>query len=144
MRLAMGDSESKPGAPFMEGRESREQFGESLAEEKADKLRLGSTLLFQAKKHDRPMPFVAPSWARRFTEDDLRLRPHATSDGYGDLSLEYGYWWVEWGGHLDTVTDNEKFETNCWLLCLACGITLRTVAIMVPKIGLSIGLGLCR
>ena len=38
----------------------------------------------------RPMRYVPPEFARRFTEEDLVLRDHR--------SLEYGYWWVEWGG----------------------------------------------
>ena len=53
------------GAAFMEGRESREKFGESLALDKTDNHRLGSTILIQARKHDQPMPFVAPPWARK-------------------------------------------------------------------------------
>src|SRR5690606_33759362 len=50
-----GDSRMafEAGAPFMEGRESREQFGEPLAQERADRWRLGSTLLFQARKHEQ-------------------------------------------------------------------------------------------
>lgn len=106
------------GAPFMEGRESCEQFGESIALAVADKKRLGSTLLFQAKKHDRPMPFKAPDWARRFTEEDLRLRPHGTTDGFGDLGLEYGYWWVEWGGQHDTITHNELIRDELMAILL--------------------------
>ena len=34
------------GAPFYEGRESRESFGEDLAQEKPDQQRLGSSLMF--------------------------------------------------------------------------------------------------
>ena len=109
------------GAPFMEGRESREQFGESLAQPVADKQRLGSSLMFQARKHDRPMPFQAPAWARKFTEDDLRLRPHGSATaGHGDLGLEYGYWWVEWGGQLDTIADNEQIRDE--LLAIVMGV----------------------
>ena len=89
------------GARFRHGREATDEYGESLAQPTADRQTLGSTLLFTARRHDRPMPFVAPSWARRFTEEELRLRPHA-SQGYGG-NLEYGYWWVEWGGQLDTI-----------------------------------------
>jgi FAD-dependent oxidoreductase family protein len=85
------------------GRESQDQHGESLAQLTADKMRLGSSLMFQARRHDRPMPFAPPSWARNFSEEDLKLRPHASTTGdHGDLNLEYGYWWIEWGGHLDT------------------------------------------
>lgn len=108
------------GAPFMEGRESREQYGESLAQSVADNHCLGSTLLFQARKHDRPMPFRAPAWARKFSEADLQLRPHGTTAGMGDLGLEYGYWWAEWGGQLDTIKDNEHIRDE--LLAIVLGI----------------------
>ena len=106
------------GAAFREGREDREAFGESLAVETADPKRLGSTLLFQARKHDRPMPFTPPDFARPFTEDELKLRPHATAvDDYGH---EYGYWWVEWGGQVDTVKDNETIRDE--LLAILMGV----------------------
>src|SRR5687768_10345005 len=55
------------GAPFMRGREGREAFGETLAPAMGDEKTLGSTILFQARKHSRPMPYVAPPWVRRFS-----------------------------------------------------------------------------
>ncbi len=106
------------GAPFRRGRESREEYAEPLAEETADTLSLGSTLLFTARRHDRPMPFQAPPWARVFTEDDLRLRSHAQAGV--DRGLEYGYWWVEWGGTLDTIKDNEAIRDE--LLAIMLGV----------------------
>ena len=110
------------GAAYLEGREGKERFGESLAQPEPDHKRLGSTLLFMARKHDRPMPFKPPSWARKFSEDDLRLRPHATADvRHGlDYGLEYGFWWIEWGGDLDTIRDNEKVRDE--LLAIVMGI----------------------
>jgi hypothetical protein len=113
-RLAM-----EAGAAFMEGRESRDQFGESLADQRADQQRLGSTILLQARKHDRPMPFVAPPWARRFTREDLRLRLYAVP-GEEEPTHEYGYWWAEWGGTRDTIKDNERIRDE--LLAVALGI----------------------
>lgn len=106
------------GAPFMEGREAESEFSEGLAGEEPDNKRLGSTLLFQARKHDHPMPFTAPSWARKFTEEDLKHRPHASK--FMDYGLEYGYWWVEWGGHLDTIKDNEEIRDE--LLAIVMGV----------------------
>jgi hypothetical protein len=106
------------GAEFRVGREARSEFGESLAVDTADTKRLGSTLMFQAKKHDRPMPFTPPAWARKFTEHDLRLRPHASAEV--DLGLEFGYWWVEWGGELDTIRDNETIRDE--LLAILLGV----------------------
>lgn len=106
------------GAAFMEGREAKADFGESLARDQADRKRLGSSLLFMGRKHDRPMPFIPPPWARKFTEDELRLRPHATGDV--DYGLEYGFWWLEWGGHLDTIRNNEEVRHE--LLAIVMGI----------------------
>ncbi|MEC8931077.1 MAG: FAD-dependent oxidoreductase [Candidatus Latescibacterota bacterium] len=106
------------GAAFREGRESKAEFGEPQAQEEADNKRLGSTLLFQARQHDYPVPFVAPPWVRKFTEHDLRLRPHGAPGV--DRGLEYGYWWVEWGGVLNTVKDNETIRDE--LLAIMLGV----------------------
>ncbi len=79
------------GAAFLYGRESVDQFGESLAQLKSDNKHLGSSFIFQARKHDKPMPFKAPKWARKFNEEDLKLRPHADPNT-ADMSVS-----VRWG-----------------------------------------------
>jgi len=103
---------AESGADCRMGRESRSEYGESLAPEQADACTLGSTILFQARKHPHPMPFTAPPWARRFSEEDLRLRSHR--------ELDYGYWWVEWGGTLDTIKDGDRIRHE--LLAIALGV----------------------
>ncbi len=110
---------AQAGAAFMQGRESRDQFGESLAQEKADNKRLGSTILMQARRHDQPMPFVAPQWARKFSREDLKLRLYATP-GDEKPTHEYGYWWAEWGGEIDTLKQNEQIRDE--LLAIVLGI----------------------
>jgi hypothetical protein len=107
------------GALFMEGREDRQAFGESLALAEPDNNRLGSTILIQARKHAQPMPFVAPDWARDFSAEDLALRLYATP-GEEEPTHEYGYWWAEYGGTLDTVKDNEAIRDE--LLAIVLGI----------------------
>ncbi|MBI5692795.1 MAG: FAD-dependent oxidoreductase [Verrucomicrobia bacterium] len=107
------------GAPFMRGREGRETFGETLAPEAGDAKTLGSTILFQARRHGRPMPYVAPPWVRKFRPEDFRLRPFGKA-GSSDLGLEYGYWWIEWGGCLDTLKDNERIRDE--LLAITLGV----------------------
>ena len=99
---------AEAGAAFRHGREGRDEWDESLAEQRGDARTLGSSLLFQARNVGYPVPFEAPPWARRFTEDDLRLRHHASTGT--DRGLEYGYWWVEWGGTLDTIKDNQTIR----------------------------------
>lgn len=86
------------GADFRIGRESKEMHGETLALEKDDTQTLGSSILITSRKTERPVPFVPPPWARKFSPDLLRFRPIN--------SFEYGFWWVEWGGQLDTIKDN--------------------------------------
>lgn len=105
-------------AAFTHGREGRTAFNESLAPEEADHRTLGSTLLFMARKHDRPMPYVAPPWARKVTPEELRRRQWKDSKhGY---SYEYGFWWLEWGGHLNTIKDNEAIRDE--LLSILFGV----------------------
>jgi hypothetical protein len=103
---------AEAGAEFRVGREARSEFGESLALDQADRKTLGSSIMFTARKHDRPMPFVAPPWARPFTEEALRLRGHRET--------EYGYWWLEWGGQLDTITDSRAIRQE--LLRIVMGV----------------------
>ncbi|RAV02324.1 FAD-dependent oxidoreductase [Paenibacillus sp. YN15] len=100
------------GAVFMTGRESSGQYGESLAGEEADPYCLGSSLLFTARDMGRPMRFIPPEWARSFSEEDLKFRSHS--------SWEYGYWWVEYGGLMDTIQDNETIRDE--LLAIMMGV----------------------
>ncbi|HEU5080161.1 MAG TPA: FAD-dependent oxidoreductase [Opitutaceae bacterium] len=100
------------GAEFTKGREGRDAFGESLAQPQADTKTLGSSILFTARRYETPQPFRAPAWVRRFQRRDFKLRPF---DGY-----EYGYWWAEWGGQLDTIKDNALIRHQ--LLRIALGI----------------------
>jgi hypothetical protein len=91
------------GAPFRYGREARAEFAESWAPEEADDLVLGSTIMFAARDVGRPVPFVPPAWAHVFPdEESLPFRNHD--------DFQSGYWWIEWGGQLNTITDNEAIR----------------------------------
>jgi hypothetical protein len=100
------------GAEFRTGRETRDEFRETLAPQSPDNETLGSSILFTSKKHDRPMPFTPPPWARPVTKAMLNKRP--------TNSWEYGYWWIEWGGNLDTIRDNERIRYE--LLRIVMGV----------------------
>ena len=109
-----GDSRlgREAGADGRIGRESRAEHDESMAGQMADSQTLGSSILLTGRKHETPQPFRAPSWIRKFTKADLNHRPIH--------SYEYGYWWFEWGGHLDTIADNEAIRHE--LLRIVLGI----------------------
>ncbi len=100
------------GAEIRSGREARSEFNETLAPEKADKETLGSSILFTSKLHHKAMPFMAQKWARKVTKEHLKFR--------NINSWEYGYWWIEWGGSLNTIHDNERIRFE--LLSIVMGI----------------------
>jgi len=104
---------AEAGAAFRMGREARGEFGESMAPREADHKLLGSSILFTTRRHDRPMPFVAPDWIRRFpTCKDLPHRGHG--------SWNWGFWWVEFGGELNTIKEGEPIRDE--LLAAALGV----------------------
>lgn len=90
------------GAEIRWGREAKSEFNESLALDQADRQTLGSSILFTARDYGKPVPFTPPKWARKVTKQQLKFR--------GVNSWEYGYWWIEWGGQLDTIRDNERIR----------------------------------
>ena len=90
------------GAGFRAGRESKSEYNEPFANDEADDKSLGMSLLFEAEDMGHSVPFIPPPWIRKFTEEDLRNRYH--------YPYNYGFWWVEWGGCLDTVKDTSKIR----------------------------------
>jgi hypothetical protein len=100
------------GALFTTGREAESEFGETGANLNRDAYRLGSSLLFTSRDMGKPMPFIPPTWARKFAEEDLKFRGHK--------QWEYGYWWVEFGGTMDTIKDNETIRDE--LLAIMMGV----------------------
>lgn len=103
---------AEAGADCQIGRESRAQFNEPTAQLVGDKQTLGSSILLTGRKYDKPQRFIAPSWVRSFQESDFKYR---SIDSY-----EYGYWWFEWGGQLDTIKDNEAIRHE--LLRITLGV----------------------
>jgi hypothetical protein len=100
------------GAKYRVGREARSEFAESLANEVADQYTLGSSILFTARHYPAPQAYVAPAWVRQFSRSDFVHRPIQ--------GFEYGYWWFEWGGHLNTIFDNGAIRHE--LLRIALGV----------------------
>jgi len=102
------------GAEFRMGRESRAEFGESIAPEKADKRTMGLSCLIQARETSRPQTFIPPAWAYRYDNDgSLPNREHTVT---GDQN----FWWLEVGGMRDTIHDKEELRDE--LLKIAFGI----------------------
>lgn len=97
------------GAKYRIGREAKEEFNEDWAPEIADDITLGSTLLFYTKEADRPVKYIRPSFAKDITQTTIPMKRVIRS---GDSGCHY--WWIEWGGELDTVHDNERIRDELW------------------------------
>jgi FAD dependent oxidoreductase len=93
------------GAEYRLGREARSEFDEAWAPDRADTEFLGSTILFYTKDVGRPVVFVPPDSTK-----DIRSTPIPESRiiRSGDNGAQY--WWIEWGGDLDIVHDNERIR----------------------------------
>jgi FAD dependent oxidoreductase len=87
------------GADFRIGRESKSMHGESLAQDADDTHTLGSSILLTTRRVDHPVPFIAPPWVRKFDAEKLKV-------GRPINSWEYGFWWIEWGGQIDSLKDH--------------------------------------
>lgn len=100
------------GAEYRTGRESRDEFGEEWAPENPDDNLLGSTLLFYVKDTGRPEPFVPPRITKDLRDTGILSKDwdppiHPTTSGCE-------YWWIEWGGQLDIVDENEPIRDELW------------------------------
>lgn len=97
------------GARSRIGREARTEYDEHWAPELADNVTLGSTMLFYTKDVGEPVAFVPPSFAKDITTTPI---PEHRIIRSGDNGCSY--WWIEWGGNLDTVHDNDRIRDELW------------------------------
>ncbi|NYE70809.1 FAD-dependent oxidoreductase [Microlunatus parietis] len=93
------------GARYRTGREPRSEFGESWAPEVPDSNTLGSTILFYTKDVGHPVKYVPPPFALDITATSIPERRVIKTELNG-----CAYWWIEWGGELDVVDDNERIR----------------------------------
>lgn len=101
------------GAAARRGRESRAEFGESLAEETADDHTQGSSIIMQLRKTSLPhREFRPPEWAYRFTDETVPKR-NLMPEGNN-------FWWLDFGGIMDTLGDGSQIRDE--LLKIAYGI----------------------
>ncbi len=100
---------AEAGADFRMGREGPDEHGEPHAEGPDDKT-MGCSLMWIAEDTGSPVEFTPPSWARKFESDeDLPFRGHG--------EIRHGHWWIEWGGELDMIKDQDHIRQEL-LACL--------------------------
>lgn len=116
------------GADYRQGSESKEETGETDAPEQANNERMGNTIMFRARNMGHPVKFTPPSFAKKYTEHDLRYRMHSATHkvdfsgaadperceatgGVSARGIDYGYFWIELMGETDDIiTDFENIR----------------------------------
>lgn len=96
------------GASYRAGAEDAVEFGEGFSPSEQYGEFLGHTIFFYLKQTDKPVKYVAPSFALK----DLNRIPklhQATPDQSG-----CNYWWFEYGGNKDTILDSEEIKKELW------------------------------
>jgi len=96
------------GAAFRMGAEARQEFDEAFAPAAGYGELLGHSLYFYSKDAGRPVRFVPPLFALRDITQIPRYREIRASDS------GCRFWWLEWGGRIDTIGDTEEIKWELW------------------------------
>ncbi len=101
------------GASYRIGAEDKEEHSELFAPDKNEYGELlGHSIFFYMKDTGKPVKYVAPDFALRNVEESV---PKIMKPEYFSTS-QHGckYWWLEYGGRLDTVHDTEAIKYELW------------------------------
>lgn len=101
------------GASYRMGAEEASEYGEGFAPDKGKYGELlGHSILFYVKDTGKPVKFTAPDFALKNAE---KLIPKLQNPHYFNVN-QHGckYWWLEYGGRLDTVRDTEEIKFELW------------------------------
>ena len=101
------------GVPYRIGAEDKEEYGEDFApdKEKYGEV-MGHSIFFYMKDTGSPVSFVKPDFALDNIQDYVSK---INNSEYFSVS-HHGckYWWLEYGGRLDTIHDTEKIKYELW------------------------------
>lgn len=104
-------------ARFRKGRESKKEYGESYAPEKADSCTMGNSCLLQARETDRIVKYIAPPFAHKFTEEEFQNRFDIKNRSSFKIN---NFWWIEIGGDGDVIKNAEEYNRE--LIARAFGV----------------------
>ena len=103
------------GASYRVGREATDEFDETLAEDVPDRNTMGATLLFTSVDCKHEVKFKPPKWAININDMPTIIDPeHNIGRGMGRFpdGHFYGFWWMEYGGDIDSIKDDGAVIEN--------------------------------
>ena len=108
---------AEAGALYRYGVEARSEFDEPMCPDEPAKETMGMSLQLRARDAGRPIPFLKPQWVGlELSEDDFGPYRPVSQQFFPDTG---GFWWLEWGGELDTVHDTLKIKDEVQRITLA-------------------------
>lgn len=100
----------RAGCGFRMGAEDKIDYNELFAPDHGEYGELlGHSIYFYSKDLGQPVSYTAPSYALKDIEKNIPR--------YGNInSGEHGckFWWLEYGGRLDTIHDTEEIKWELW------------------------------
>lgn len=101
------------GASYRVGAEDKEENMELFAPNKNEYGELlGHSIFFYMKDTGKPVSYVAPDFALKNVEEAIPkvMKPEYFSTGHHGCK----YWWLEYGGRIDTIHDTEAIKFELW------------------------------
>ena len=101
------------GASYRIGAEDKEEYNELFAPDKNEYGELlGHSIFFYMKDAGKPVNYVAPDFALKDIEEVI---PKMMNPEYFSIN-QHGckYWWLEYGGRIDTIHDTEAIKYELW------------------------------
>lgn len=101
------------GVTYRMGAEEKEIYGEGFAPD-TDKYGelMGHSIFFYMKDTGHPVKYIAPDFALKGVEEHISKIFNSNYFNTGHHGCKY--WWLEWGGRLDTVHDTENIKRELW------------------------------
>ena len=101
------------GASYSIGAEDRDAYDEKFAPDpqKYGEV-MGDTIFFYMKDTGKPVKYTAPGFALKDVEKHISKLSNADYFNTGHHGCKY--WWLEWGGRLDTIHDTETIKRELW------------------------------
>lgn len=100
----------RAGASYRMGAEDKIEFNEKFAPDHGEYGELlGHSIYFYSKDTGKPVKFVAPAYALKDIENKIPRFGNINSAQHGCK-----FWWLEYGGRLDTIYDTEEIKWELW------------------------------
>lgn len=103
------------GASYRVGAEDSEEFNEKFTPDKESYgEKLGHSILFYTKEANQPVSYTPPEFAMSRDEIVKYVNRIDNPNYFNPRQLGCKFWWIEFGGRLDTIHESEEIKYKLW------------------------------